>query len=391
MFNHGRWDVSLCNARDALVIFDEIHCYEFYTLGLIFKTVEMLKDYVHFCFMSATFPRFLRKELKRILGDRNHKEISVSDSLDKTLFEKKTVEIHKGKKNDYIDHAIDRIIERYDRGQKVLVICNTIGKSKEIYEKIKGHGSKNVLLYNSEYIVRDRYYKEERLESASKPASGSSFIAVTTQVVEVSLDLDFDVLFTEIAPIDAIVQRIGRVNRRGVKGICDVFVFNYDKDEIEKSGRWSYPYPQEVLDKSWSLLKEGVLAYKEYKDLVDQLYTDDEIDNTSIQEGMNRIEEILDKLDWIYRLNLSDQEIEAQTRKSDILYVDVIPHCFKNLLSKDMDPTQFLLKIAYWKVKDRISPYKGWLIADIKYDSEYGVIDGNERVKKFVIPDSNVI
>lgn len=116
----------------------------------------------------------------------------------------------------------------------MLVICNTIDKSKEIYAKIKDKGAKNVLLYNSEYTAMDRDNKEERLELASKLSSGCPFIAVTTQVVEVSLDLDFDVLFTEIAPVDAIVQRIGRVNRKGVKGICDVFIHNYDKDEIKK-------------------------------------------------------------------------------------------------------------------------------------------------------------
>lgn len=154
------------------------------------------------------------------------------------------------------------------------------------------------------------------------------------------------------------------------------------KMKLKKLGKWAYPYPEKVLDKSWDLLKEGILSYKEYKELVDQLYTDDEIDKASIKEGSSRIKEILDKLDWIYRLNLSEQEIEAQTRKSDLLYMDVIPYCFTGLIAEGKDPTRFLLKIAYWKVKNRISPFKGWLIADIEYNSEYGVIEKDGQLRK---------
>jgi len=417
MFNHGRWDVSLSNVYSSLIILDEIHCYEFYTLGLIYKMVEILKDYdVNFCFMSATFPKFLEEELKSIL-DKNYTTITVSDSLDKELFKKKTVRIHKV--DDRIENAVKSVIKRYNRNQKVLVICNTINKSKELYSSLKNKINKeDIMLYNSEFTVKDRGDKEEKLENICKSESG--FIAVTTQVVEVSLDLDFDVLFTEIAPIDAIVQRIGRVNRKGKKGkkienarICDVFVFNYDEEEIKKSGKWAYPYPQKVLDKSWDLLKEGVPEYRHYKELVDELYIEDDIDDKSVDEGRGEIKEILDKLNWIYRLNLSEQKVEAKTRKSDTLYVEVIPSCFEAFLGEldtkevekckklgyivvkkengtfEIDPTQLLLKIAYWKVKNKLYGRNGWLIADIEYCSEYGVTDDKQIGKSKLL--NNVI
>ena len=69
-------------------------------------------------------------------------------------------------------------------------------------------------------------------------------LLVGTQAVEVSLDIDFDCLFSEPAPIDALIQRFGRINRKGRKGICDVCIckeggendpFIYSRDKVERT------------------------------------------------------------------------------------------------------------------------------------------------------------
>ena len=90
-----------------------------------------------------------------------------------------------------------------------------------------------LLLYHSRFIEKHRTDKEIRIMHAVDDKEG--FIAITTQVVEVSLDIDYDILFTQLAPLDALVQRFGRVNRKGSKSITEpnVLVYTYgDKDRL---------------------------------------------------------------------------------------------------------------------------------------------------------------
>ena len=364
LLNQGRWDITLGNLFNSLIIFDEIHTYDLYTLGLILRAIEMLKESeTEFLFMSATFPNVLEKLLADAIGN-SYSSVFVSDDLDRHLYHKKTVNIRK--KEGPIENAIEDIIKEYKKQKKVLVICNTIKKSKKMYEALKEKGLKDILLYNSEFIVKDRANKEENLEKGIG-------VAVTTQVVEVSLDLDFDVLFTEIAPLDAIVQRIGRVNRKGQKGICDAFIFPVYEDEVE---RGKYPYLKDTLKLSWDYLKEGVLEYKNYKELVDELYNqilEEKEAKNELKEGRELIDDILRDLCGIYRLNLTEREIE--TRKSELVYIDVVPWQFQEEIEKRKKIVPFLLRIAYWKVakNNLLFPHEGLLIANIEYNNEEGI------------------
>ncbi|MGQ9468450.1 MAG: CRISPR-associated helicase Cas3' [Nitrososphaerales archaeon] len=391
MFNHGRWDISLSNVYNSTIIFDEIHTYDFYTLGLIMRTIEMLKNYdINFCFMSATFPMFLEERIKEVL-DGNIKSIEDDERFGNNI------KVKIIQRDEYLTGVISEIIKNFELKRKVLVICNTVKQSRDIYLTIKEKlGKKNedkIMLYHSQFIVKDREEKEERLE---KIPDKVGFIAITTQVVEVSLDLDFDVLFTEIAPIDAVVQRIGRVNRRGKKGICDVFVFKYDESQIRgKDERWYYPYTKETLDLSWELLnkkvktKNGALTYLDYKDLVDKLYKQIEEKDwrPKFDEGKKIIGEILNCLDWIYRCNLEETGIEAKTRDSPIIYVETIPYQFEDeiirrihekkgrlSLSKMIIP--YLVRVPLYKVKGRVhlnSQIGGHMFLEVGYDDKIGV------------------
>lgn len=132
-----------------------------------------------------------------------------------------------------IINAIEDIISQYRKGKKVLVILNTVDCAIEYYHEIKTflvshqEDTVNLVLYHSRFLERDRTKKETIIKRA--PENDSGFIAVTTQVVEVSLDIDYDILFTQVAPLDALVQRFGRINRKGGKHIPDtgnIMIYN---------------------------------------------------------------------------------------------------------------------------------------------------------------------
>lgn len=112
------------------------------------------------------------------------------------------------------DLDIDKIVEEGQQ-KKVLVICNTVTKAQKLYMDIIGSGMCCDLLH-SRYINRHRRILENKIMDFSKDESAIG-IWITTQIVEASLDIDFDVLFTEMATADSLLQRMGRCNRAGYK------------------------------------------------------------------------------------------------------------------------------------------------------------------------------
>ena len=91
-----------------------------------------------------------------------------------------------------------------------MVVCNTVKQAQNVFKELQEIvADDKAKLLHSRFILRDRERIEKELEDAN--------LLVGTQAVEVSLDIDFDCLFTEPAPIDALIQRFGRINRKGEK------------------------------------------------------------------------------------------------------------------------------------------------------------------------------
>ncbi len=152
------------------------------------------------------------------------------------------------------------ILEEYLlKGWRVLIICNTVKKAQDIYASLRSKFDVNSALVHSRFALIDR----ERIESKIKDVQ----LLVDTQAIEVSLDIDFDIMFTEIAPADRLFQRFGRVNRKGRRQLSDVFIFTAYLDEERKI------YDEQVLIKTLNELR-GVNELSEYdvRCIVDSVY-----------------------------------------------------------------------------------------------------------------------
>ena len=116
-------------------------------------------------------------------------------------------------------------------GARVLVVCNTVDRARQVHERLLKKGAVPVGTQVLLLIGRSRPLDRERLTdrvtelfSAGRSSSPGSAILVATQTVEVGIDLDATDLVSETASWDALVQRIGRVNRRGVLDQASVVV-----------------------------------------------------------------------------------------------------------------------------------------------------------------------
>jgi CRISPR-associated endonuclease/helicase Cas3 len=241
------------------IVVDEPHAYEPERLGLILGMLaELVRNWdVRVCAMTATLPNWTRSLLETAVG-------ASSLDIDASLFaryRRHKLQVVRGEVLD--ETVLDRIAEAARRGLSVLVAVNTIARAQRVYSMlVKRRGQDQVRLIHSRFIAQHRTEKEQEilrlLGVGVERASSEGLVVVATQVVEVSLNLDFDTIFSEPAPLEALAQRFGRVNRRGTKGIVPVHVLNqphggqgiYHGTLVERTLAWLAASDGETLDEA---------------------------------------------------------------------------------------------------------------------------------------------
>lgn len=206
------FEQQMAEMTGSLFIFDEIHSYDARTTALLLAAAGRLKREfgARLLIMSATLPTFIKDLFGRELGIDSvlavkHEELAG--------ISRHHLHLLPGRWREHLG----QIQNDLHQGKRVLVICNTVAAAQEAYLSLKCHVRTSALLHSRMTLLH-----REKVEQILTGVD----LLVATQVVEVSLDIDFDTLYTEPAPIDALVQRFGRVNRRGVKGLAPVYIFS---------------------------------------------------------------------------------------------------------------------------------------------------------------------
>lgn len=206
MFGSRFFEVGLTELTGALVVLDEIHAYDVHLTALLEQTIAYLSEQYHvrFCIMSATLPSHLQQRLQQALKGTVH--TVEPDPQSEPLLLQPRHRLHL--LNCRLEACVQRILESLRQGRTVLVVANRVPQAQALYRDLQKH-EPNCLLLHSRFVRRDRERIEQRL--IQRPPR----LLVATQAVEVSLDISYDVCYTELAPADDLVQRFGRVNRQG--------------------------------------------------------------------------------------------------------------------------------------------------------------------------------
>lgn len=141
-------------------------------------------------------------------------------------------------------------IEKQAKSKKVLIICNTVKKAQNVYDALKLCG--NVSLLHSHFIKAHRKILEDKIMRFTLPGNRETGIWISTQIVEASLDIDFDILFTEMCTADSLLQRLGRCFRRREYIECSPNVYIYN---TENGYGTVYEY-KEIYDRSVLFLQD---------------------------------------------------------------------------------------------------------------------------------------
>ncbi|MEA4847438.1 MAG: CRISPR-associated helicase Cas3' [Clostridiaceae bacterium] len=284
--NTGRYNIATLNILNSAVIIDEVHSYDFKLLGFLKRFLELAWEYsIPVCLMSASIP----DKVKELLCIKDYRAVT-----DEAMFDKKANYIYNVR--DRIENDLNTIVEKYNQSKNILVVQNKIANSVGTYRALKNKDIDNIILYNSNFKKCDRITKEKEIYDKLK--NKEHFILVATQVVEISLDIDFDVLYTDVAPIDALIQRFGRVNRsKRQDKYGEIYI--YQTTDIN-------PYHQHMLELSFNALKEGLYPISEYVKWLNTVYdswfeytgTRNEI-RSKFGEGYEKFDKEMDALDGI--------------------------------------------------------------------------------------------
>ena len=270
VFGIKGYEAMLLDLKGCDVILDEIHTYSSETQAIVLKIIEILKSIgcrIHVG--TATMPTVLYDKILQLLGGKSEVyEVMLPNEILKTFNR------HIIHKVEQWNNCIDIIQKAVDEKQKVLIVCNQVKRAQQMYDYIcKSFPTISRMLIHSRFKRGDRSQLETKLKENFNRMT-ETCIVVSTQVVEVSLDISFDLMITECAPIDALIQRFGRINRKRTDETIGKFKHIY-VIQPPQNDKEALPYDLEVLKKSFDVMPNNdVIEESSVQQRIDTVYPD---------------------------------------------------------------------------------------------------------------------
>jgi CRISPR-associated endonuclease/helicase Cas3 len=232
--------VRLFGLAGRVVILDEIHAYDLYTSTLLERFLEWLALLGSpVIALSATLPVDTRRRLVNAYARGcgcEQPELPIGAYPRLTTFTQSGVTVDSFPASPHVTRSLnlhwtndrDWIAELQEKlatdGGCVAVICSTVARAQEVFQRLQGQFAKDELgtelgLFHGRFLFIDRErIEQDCITRFGKPSDSNTtrphrYVLVATQVIEQSLDLDFDLMISDLAPIDLLLQRSGRLHR----------------------------------------------------------------------------------------------------------------------------------------------------------------------------------
>ena len=344
-FKYCSYELQLATYSYSKMVIDEIQAYSpdiLATLIYALQLIDMLGG--KFAITTATLPPFI----KDLLQEGIDKKIEYKEKPFLNNKIRHRVSLRHSAIN--IDDIKDFIDDKYHQeSMKLLVVVNTVTKAQGIYRELKSWLDENDIeiemnLLHSKFTVQHRSEKEDAILKDGESKCKKRVIWISTQVVEASLDIDFDYLFTELSDLSSLLQRLGRCNRKGLKSVDEFNSYVYlDIDEnllIKYSDNNAYASGGIIYKSLYELSKAALLEWE--KENNDGLFS--EADKNRLIENYftkKKIEEYDKMYSSIYREYLA----EYKRMHDHLVYIipdskkpnEVIKE-FRNIISRRVIP-----------------------------------------------------
>ena len=305
--------VRLFGLAHKTVIIDEVHAYDAYMSTLLERLLEWLAALTSpVILLSATLPKNRRdalvKAYLRGLGIKESETLGenayprISYATDSTI-KLRHIETSEKSRTLHIEKVGENFVESLRAkleadGGCVAIVCNTVQRSQEVFEQLsKDDFFKDKLdLLHARFRFLDREKREERVlkrfgkpdENDESPHRPKCAVLVATQIIEQSLDLDFDLMISDLAPIDLLLQRAGRVHRHErdrPSGFEEPTIWLIEPEKTDEgfpNFKNSIVYAEHILLRTWLILREKkqIEIPEEVEDLIEAVYdTEKSFDN----------------------------------------------------------------------------------------------------------------
>lgn len=414
VFKYQGYELKLTTLSYSKIVIDEIQMYSPELLAYLMYGIKKIHELGgKIAILTATLPPFIRDLLK-------DKEYGAGITFEEGEFINESESRHNMK---VIEDKIntDDIVNLFEKnkneekGNKILVVCNTIKEAQSIYRKLRekidnkpvkskeNRKEDYVNMLHSKFTKMDRASKEEKIIEFGKTFDKSGNIDikngiwVSTSIVEASLDIDFDYLFTELNDLNSLFQRMGRINRKGKKDNKETNIFVYTEMDYEIVNN-----SMKLLDETiYNLSKEaienqgdGIISEKDKLECINNYLTSE---NIKFSEYMNLYQDELDYIDSLDPYTIKPEDINLR----EINSIDIIPSPIYNKYSEDIevikdsikicadkeeriklkeDLKKYIVSVRKFEVKDKVTTIKLSKYEEIDvYECEYDEYEGFKR------------
>lgn len=359
------------------VIIDEMQMYSPKILAILLCGLEMISHMGgKFAIITATFPPFL----ERLMESQGIYFVSKCFTSSQ---QRHLVKILEDKKEFDLD-----AIREAGKARKVLVLCNTVINAQELKRELP-----EAKLLHARFTKKDRSRLEQEIQEFARSENSESGIWISTQLVEASLDIDFDELHTEMCTADSLLQRMGRCfrAREYPHSTPNVFVYDHGCCGI---------YDETIYDRSLDLLKnyEGrIFTETEKLEYIRAVYDESEIKKSeyyiTIIENMQAIQKIVPceyektDADKLFR-EIRQREVipesiyleNSDTIEADICVIESSEQPLEERYRARQRLSQFTISIQVFSAdskfvdKNPISGTKDIFRTEARYDEELGLL-----------------
>lgn len=313
----------------GVLIIDEIHAYDAYMYGILEAVIKQQKQAGgSVILLSATLAVYQKQSLcnawgtAEVIDEKEYPLILQATDNDVYTFtmdnpnciQEKTFGIELWKSDDcsFSNEQLERIVKAAEEGAKVGIVCNLVDDAQRYAHRLTEMSYVPVDIFHSRYRYCDRMNKEKAvLDNYDKNSSNQGRILVGTQVIEQSLDIDFDWMISFICPVDLLFQRIGRLHRHlkqrpdsHDKPQCTVVMPNFNDADLAEDpkkiyGLHNFIYKNtRVLWRTQCLLEQNeVIKFPEaYRDWIERVYAKDRWENEP--ESLTKLHEEYETEEW---------------------------------------------------------------------------------------------
>ena len=404
------------------IIIDEIQSYTPEITAFILYGLKVINDLGgQFCIMTATLPPIIKELMERENMKFETPKIFIKEDENGNSIKRHFIKFIEFKDEEEKDFNYNEILKK-SKNKKVLIICNTVRRSQDVYIKLKEKNKQNteINLLHSRFIFKDRKIKEKIIQefasTKEEDRNNDAGIWISTQIVEASLDIDFDVLYTDMCSADSLLQRMGRCYRNRIYEKDEPNIFIYDTKIGVGNGKNSV-YDLDIYDRSVKFIKEydnNIFTEEQKLKYIDKVYNTKDLENSDYLESINKNYEALKNLQpaFIDKSDAADlfRAIDSVTVIPKEIYLSLIrddnniineyfeikdkekktKDDLKNLINKKNEILGFTTSVRLYKSLQSNAGFKPIelgknkldkiYIVDLEYSEELGLLEGKANI-----------